>query len=284
MASDRFTSAGLFRWRPWSRRGPPIPAVRLSGLIGNLPLRGRGLSLATLERAIDRAFAVKRAPAVALLINSPGGSPVQSSLIAGRIRALAAEKQRPVIAFVEDVAASGGYWLATAADEIFADPSSVVGSIGVVSQGFGLHEAIARLGIERRVHTVGRRKALLDPFRPENPADVEVLKELQEDIFELFRQQVRHRRGSRLRAPEEELFDGRVWTGARALELGLIDGLGDARALIRERFGKTARLVVVNQPRSWLARRLAPGALAAGLIGDLVTELEERTAYAQFGL
>ncbi len=144
-----------------------VPAIRLSGVIGSAGLGGRGLSLAGLEGALDAAFARKRAPAVALLINSPGGSPVQSALIAGRIRALAAEKGLPVLAFVEDVAASGGYWLACAADEIFADPSSIVGSIGVVTAGFGFQEAIARLGIERRVHTTGARKALLDPFRPE---------------------------------------------------------------------------------------------------------------------
>src|SRR5215213_6818272 len=172
----------LRRWR----RPTTIPAIRLSGVIGSIGLGGRGLTLAGIERSIDAAFAPKHAPAVALLINSPGGSPVQSALIAGRVRAMAEEKRRPVLAFVEDVAASGGYWLACAADEIFADPSSIVGSIGVISAGFGFAEAIGRLGIERRVHATGERKALLDPFRPERSEDLVLLKGIQHEILGRF--------------------------------------------------------------------------------------------------
>ena len=182
-------------------RPPTIPAIRLAGVIGSVGLAGRGLTLAGLERALDAAFA-RRAPAIALLINSPGGSPVQSALIADRIRALADEKSKPVLAFVEDVAASGGYWLACAADEIFADPSSIVGSIGVVSAGFGFEDALARLGVERRVHTTGERKGMLDPFRPERESDIELLRGIQADILARFVAHVRDRRGGRLKGEE----------------------------------------------------------------------------------
>ena len=180
--------------RPWRPRPPTIPAVRLAGVIGSVGLAGRGLTLAGLERALDAAFAHRHAPAVALLINSPGGSPVQSALIADRIRALADEKSKPVLAFVEDVAASGGYWLACAADEIYADPSSIVGSIGVISAGFGFEDALARLGVERRVHATGEHKGMLDPFRPERESDIELLRGIQADILERFIAHVRDRR------------------------------------------------------------------------------------------
>lgn len=261
-----------------------VPAIRLAGVIGSAGLGGRGLTLAGLERAIDAAFAHKRAPAVALLINSPGGSPVQSALIAGRIRALAEEKKLPVLAFVEDVAASGGYWLACAADEIFADPSSIVGSIGVVSAGFGFQDAIARLGIERRVHTTGARKAMLDPFQPERPDDLVLLRDVQADILTRFVAHVRARRGDRLRGDDAELFDGRIWTGDAALPLGLIDGLGEARATIRLRFGKNARLVVANPKRGWLLRRLRFGSEAAHMLDDVLGVLEARAHWRRFGL
>jgi signal peptide peptidase SppA len=270
----------LRRWR----RQTVVPAVRLSGVIGNVGLGARGLTLAGLERAIDAAFARKAAPAVALLINSPGGSPVQSALIAGRIRALAEEKRRLVLAFVEDVAASGGYWLACAADEIFADPSSIVGSIGVVSAGFGFQDAIARLGIERRVHTTGERKAILDPFRPERPADLELLREIQRDILARFTAHVRSRRGERLKGADAELFDGRVWTGDAALANGLVDGLGEARATIRARFGKEARLAQVNPKPGWLLRRLRFRAEPAHMLDELFAVLEARAHWQRFGL
>src|SRR3954454_1103361 len=221
----------------WRQKGTVVPALRLSGVIGSMPLRGGGLTLSSLERQIEALFAPKDAPAAVLLLNSPGGSPVQSSLIAQRIRALAEEKKRPVYAFVEDVAASGGYWLACAADEIYADPASIVGSIGVVSAGFGFPNALARYGIERRVHTSGTRKAMLDPFQPENDDDVIRLKAIQAEIHDAFKSMVRSRRGERLKGTDDELFTGEFWTGARARELGLIDGLGDLRSIMRGRFG-----------------------------------------------
>ena len=276
--------------RPW-RKGVVVPALRLSGVIGSLPLRGAGLTLAGIERQIEAVFAVKDAPAVALLINSPGGSAVQSSLIGRRIRDLAEEKKRPVYAFVEDVAASGGYWLACAADQIYADPASIVGSIGVVSSGFGFQNAIARLGVERRVHTTGPRKALLGPFRPERPEDVEVLRELQGDILGQFVGWVRQRRGERLKAGEgngdgAELFDGRVWSGERALSLGLIDGLAEPHAFVRERFGKDARLRVIEPKRGWLARRLrfANGPDLGEAVLEVLARVEERALWARYGL
>jgi signal peptide peptidase SppA len=266
------------------RRKPVVPVLRLAGVIGQAGLAGRGMTLAGLERAIDAAFAMKRAPAVALLVNSPGGSPVQSAQIAGRIRLLAEEKKRPVIAFVEDVAASGGYWLACAADEIYADASSIVGSIGVVSAGFGFQEALSRLGIERRVHTAGRRKALLDPFQPERPEDLALLKGIQREIHAKFISHVRGRRGDRLKGEDEELFDGRVWTGEAALAHGLIDGLGEARATLRARFGKEVRLVSVNPRPGWLLRRLRFRAEPAHMIEEALATLEARALWARFGL
>src|SRR3954447_2604852 len=170
----------------WRKKGTVVPALRLSGVIGSMPLRGGGLTLSSLERQIEALFAPKDAPAAVLLLNSPGGSPVQSSLIAQRIRALAEEKKRPVYAFVEDVAASGGYWLACAADEIVGDPHSIVGSIGVISSGFGFQDLVARVGLERRLHTSGERKSMLDPSGPEKPEDVERLHRLQAEIHDGF--------------------------------------------------------------------------------------------------
>ena len=285
-----FISGPLERWRE-RRGGPVIPAIRLSGVIGSLPLRGTGISLASLDRSLEALFAPKDAPAAVILINSPGGSPVQSSLVGQRIRALAEEKKRPVLAFVEDVAASGGYWLACAADEIFADPSSIVGSIGVVSSGFGFQDAIARLGIERRVHTAGTRKTLLDPFRPERPEDLELLKGVQADIHARFIAWVRARRGSRLNEAAEPLFEGTIWTGERALGMGLVDGLAEPRAIVRQRFGDKARLRFIGPRRGWLARRLRPegaadlsGALTGSLLADALALVEERAHWQRFGL
>lgn len=269
--------------RSW-RRQPVVPAVRLQGVIGQVGLSGRGLTLAGIERTLDAAFAVKRAPAVALLINSPGGSPVQSAQIADRIRLLARQKSRTVLAFVEDVAASGGYWLACAGDEILADGASIVGSVGVVSAGFGFQDAIARLGIERRVHTAGGRKALLDPFRPENPDDLTLLRGIQEEIHARFIAWVRERRGGRLTRADGELFDGRVWTGAAAVEEGLIDGLGEARATVRARFGEKVRLLPVNPRQGWLLRRLRFRADPAHILEDALGVLEARAHWQRYGL
>lgn len=266
------------------RRRPVIPALRLGGIIGGAgSLRGAGLTMAGLERAITAAFEVKRAPAVALIINSPGGSPVQSALIARHIRRLADAKNKPVLAFIEDIGASGGYWLACAGDEVFCDRSSIVGSIGVISAGFGFQDAIARLGVERRVHATGARKSLLDPFRAEDPDDVATLREVQDDVYASFVDLVRERRGERLQGSDEDLFDGRVWSGEAALRLGLVDALGDVHGVVRERYGERAQLRVMNAPRNWLQRRLRPG-LGAELVDAALTRIEERLMLGRFGL
>jgi signal peptide peptidase SppA len=260
---------------------PVVSVVRLSGLIaaGGGMLRG-GLNLANQAGALKAAFAPKRLAAVALVINSPGGSPVQSALIANRIRQHVAERKVPVVAFVEDVAASGGYWLAAAADEIIADPASIVGSIGVVSAGFGFTEALQRLGIERRVHTQGERKRMLDPFMPERPEDVARLEALQADIHDGFKEWVRSRRGAKLVGDEAALFNGDIWTGRQALALGLVDGLGDLRSTMRARHGEKVRLRLVGQRRPPWRRWLAPNSLAP----DLLAAVEERLAWGRWGL
>ena len=269
---------------------PPVVAVvRLAGVIGRVgPWRG-GLSLGGLAPALERAFKLWNLKAVALAVNSPGGSPVQSALIASRIRALASENGVPVFAFAEDVAASGGYWLACAADEIYADENSIVGSIGVMSGGFGFVDLIKRAGVERRLHVAGERKTLLDPFLDEKPDDVARLKAIQQDIHESFKAMVRQRRGSRLKAREEELFSGEFWTGRRALELGLIDGLGDLRTTLRQRFGEDVKLrSVFGRPRWWRRRFGFAGADAetdpADWAARVLAAIEERLLWGRFGL
>ncbi|HIP77032.1 MAG TPA: S49 family peptidase [Kiloniellaceae bacterium] len=285
-----------FRWlRP---RHPEVAVLRMSGVIGGFgPLRS-GMSLASMEPLIERAFALPRLSAVALIINSPGGSPSQSALIAKRIRDLAREKEKPVLAFCEDVAASGGYWLACAADEIFVQPTSIVGSIGVITSGFGFTELMDRVGVERRVYTAGEHKSTLDPFRPENADDVARLRALQEDLHDVFKQTVRDRRGHRLKAPEEELFSGEFWAGGRAIELGLADSEGELRQVLRDRFGKRVRLRRVQGPRR-LLKRLGLGRgrsggeeplFHGGLPGPddwaagLIAAVEERALWSRFGL
>jgi serine protease SohB len=275
----------LRRWAPFRRRPPVVAVLRLNGPIG-LPgpsLRGASLTLSALAGPLERAFGLKGLKAVALAVNSPGGSAVQSALIARRIRALAEEKKVPVLAFVEDVAASGGYWLATAGDEILADESSIVGSIGVISAGFGFQQLLDRIGVERRVHTAGARKAMLDPFRPEDPEDVARLESLQREIHENFKAQVRARRGQRLRGEEAELFTGEIWTARGALERGLIDGIGDLRGTLRARYGDKVRLAVVEERRGWLKRRLGLTE-APGWPEQAVAALEARALWARFGL
>jgi serine protease SohB len=270
---------------------PVVTVVRLSGIIGSLGPFRRGLSLRGMAGQLERAFKPKRLKAVALAISSPGGSPVQSALIFRRVRQLARKKDVPVLVFIEEVAASGGYWLACAGDEIYADENSIVGSIGVISASFGFSEAIKRLGIERRVHTAGENKAALDPFLPEDPHDLSRLKAIQQDVHESFKSLVRSRRGKKLRAAEDQLFNGDFWTGKRAQELGLIDGLGDLRAVVMDRFGKDVRLVPVGERVGWLRRRIgmriereAPEMFGANFAANLIATLEERFLWSRFGL
>ena len=270
------------------RRGSVVPVVRLSGVIANGGLLGgRSLSIESVAPLLRRAFETRGARAVALALNSPGGSPVQSALIAQRIRLHAREKGLPVIAFVEDVAASGGYWLACAADEIIADPSSIVGSIGVISSGFGFQDLMTRIGVERRVHTSGENKSMLDPFRPEQPEDVVRLKRLQAEIHDGFKDWVRERRGRLLKGDENTLFSGEFWTARRGLDLGLVDGFGELRATLQQRYGDKVRLPVIGPRRRLLSRFGLQGGLGGGIdmIGPAtLAALEERAQWQRFGL
>lgn len=281
------------RWPLFGKRGPVVPVIRLAGVIGagGAALRGEGLSLQGLSSSIERAFKIKGARAVALAINSPGGSPVQSALIGERIRTLAAENDVPVIAFVEDVGASGGYWLALAADEIFADANSIIGSIGVISAGFGFVDSMKKLGVERRVYTAGEFKSLLDPFRPEDPDGVARLKSIMEECHGNFRSWVRERRGERLKGEDNDLFEGQVWTGSQAKDIGLIDGLGHLHAVLKERFGEDVKLPLMTKPKPWWQRRLRVGGTAPGVnlaeprdwVDAALDSLEERALWARFG-
>ncbi|MGE3873594.1 MAG: S49 family peptidase [Parvibaculaceae bacterium] len=269
--------------RRWRKKTPLVHVVRLSGAIGiGTPLKPP-LSMEGLAETLERAFARKGISAVALVINSPGGSAVQSALIHARIRALAEEKKVPVFTFCEDVAASGGYWLACAGDEIYADSSSIVGSIGVIAAGFGFVEAIKKLGIERRVHTAGESKSILDPFQPEKPEDVERLKSLQLDVHEDFKALVRTRRNGKLRGEESDLFSGAFWSGRQALALGLIDGIGHLRDVMRARFGEKTEFKVIAKPAGWGLRRLGFGT-EADLASGLIDAMEVRALWGRFGL
>ncbi|MBT3173113.1 MAG: S49 family peptidase [Rhodospirillaceae bacterium] len=271
-----------------SRRQPTVAVIRLSGVIA-AGGRGRGsINLLTLSRVLQRAFSVRGVRAIALDINSPGGSPVQSAMVFDRIRALAEEKKLPVLGFTQDVAASGGYWLACAADEIFANENSIVGSVGVISSSFGLQGLLDRFGIERRVHTSGDRKGFLDPFLPERTEDVARLKSLQAEIHESFRELVRERRRGRLKADEEVLFSGEFWTGRKAMELGLVDGLGDLRTVLRERYGKKVRLPVFGPEQGWLRRRIGiagwSGTSGTHWADELMNTIEARAIWSRYGL
>jgi serine protease SohB len=271
---------------------PVVPVVRLSGVIGfSTPLKP-GLTLSGVARSLERAFTMRNGRAVALSVNSPGGSAVQSHLIHKRIRQLAEENERPVIAFVEDVAASGGYMIACAADEIVCDPSSIVGSIGVVGGTFGFDRLMARIGIERRVYTAGERKVMLDPFQPEKPDDVKRLRAIQKDIHESFIALVKERRGPTLTGPEKAVFSGEYWTGTKGLEWGLVDRLGDLRSGLRERFGEKVLTPLITAERGLFGRRIPAVAATEidglwqrpGFAAELVSALEARALWARYGL
>ena len=270
---------------------PVVPVVRLSGVIGvSSPLRP-GLMLSSTARSLERAFSMRNARAVALIVNSPGGSPAQSHLIFRRIRQMAAEKKLPVIAFVEDVGASGGYMLACAADEIICDPFSIVGSIGVVGGSFGFPKLMEKLGVERRLYTAGERKVMLDPFLPEKPEDVKRIKSIQKDIHAHFIALVEERRGDKLKNSEKKtLFSGEFWTAQKAIDLGLADAIGDLRSVLRQRYGEKVRTPLIAADRGFLGRKI-PGlgsldALARqpGLADDFISALETRALWGRYGL
>ncbi|WP_242221003.1 S49 family peptidase [Shinella zoogloeoides] len=275
------------------KEGVVVPVVRLHGAImaGGSQFRP-ALNLSAVASALEKAFSYKAAPAVAISVNSPGGSPVQSRLIFQRIRDLAVEKNKHVLVFVEDVAASGGYMIALAGDEIFADPTSIVGSIGVVSGGFGFPEMLKKIGVERRVYTAGTNKAILDPFQPERENEIEYLKSLQLEIHEVFIDMVKARRGARL-ADDPDLFSGLFWTGTRGRALGLVDGLSGMRSELKRRYGPTTRLELVSAPKGLFGRK-TPG--VGGLSGDMAERIgsagvaavaglaEEKALWGRFGL
>lgn len=277
--------------KSWRSDIVTIPVIRLHGTI----MAGGGkfrpsLSLASTAGLIEKAFATD-APAVALSINSPGGSPVQSRLIFRRIRDLAAEKNKKVLVFTEDVAASGGYMIALAGDEIIADSSSIVGSIGVVSASFGFPELLKKIGVERRVHTAGNNKATLDPFKPEKKEDIERLKALQLEVHQTFIDMVKERRGAKLK-DDPDLFTGLFWTGMRGLELGLVDALGDMRTTLKARYGPKTRMKLVSAPRGLFGKiglvgsagGFSPPEIAEAAAGGLVDAAQERALWARFGL
>jgi signal peptide peptidase SppA len=278
------------RWRP---NATVVPVVRLSGVIGAVtPLRP-GMTLGGVAKLLERAFATRNAKAVALVINSPGGSPVQSRQIYLRIRQLAAEKKLPVLVFVEDVAASGGYMLACAGDEIFCDPSSILGSIGVVGGSFGFQEMIKKIGVERRLYTAGEHKAMLDPFLPEDPEDVARIKALQREIHAIFIALVKHSRGTRLKGADDVLFSGEYWAGDTSVALGLADAIGDIRSILRARYGDKVQMPVIAPPTGLLSgllgRKSGAGSASSldgfsGLPDEAISALETRAIWARFGL
>ena len=274
--ANRFT-----RWfsRLVGQGAPVIPVVRLQGVIAAEQRPGR-LNIAGVGPLLKRAFALKAAPVVAVVVNSPGGSPVQSRLIAKRIRDLADENGKKVLVFVEDAAASGGYFIATAGDEIIADPSSIVGSVGVIMAGFGFVEAIDKLGIERRVHTSGRNKSTLDPFLPEKKEDIERIKQLELDIHSVFIDWVKMRRAGKLTRPDDELFTGEFWSGVRGLGLGLVDSLGDLHQVLHERYGKDIQLKMIEPKRGFFTLP----SLGFSTTSDAVAALEDRTLWSRIGL
>lgn len=280
----------------WRKDKPLVAVVRMVGAIGmSTPLRP-GLALNSINTSLEQAFKLRGTKAVVLAINSPGGSPVQSTLIHNRIRQLADKHEKPVYVFAEDVAASGGYMLACAGDEIYADQSSVIGSIGVISASFGFTEAISKLGVERRVHTAGDKKMMLDPFSPENPADIKRLKSLQKHVHQAFIDLVRARREGKLGENDKNIFTGEFWSGAQALELGLVDGLGDMHSIMQEKFGDDVRFKHVTDSKGWLRRRLSGSSpttfdlkemlfLGGGSFADdLISALETRALWSRFGL
>ncbi len=290
IGNSRLGNSGLWDWLKSLRRGAVVPVVRLTGIIGAVtPLRP-GMSLSGTSKMLERAFTTKGAKAVALVINSPGGSPVQSHQIYLRIRHLAAEKNIRVLAFIEDVAASGGYMIACAADEIFCDPSSIVGSIGVVGGSFGFQELIKKIGIERRLYTSGDRKVSLDPFLPENADDVTRLKAIQREIHNSFIALVKERRGEQLNGEDDYLFTGEYWAGERSIKLGLADSVGDIRTVLRARYGEKVKMPIIAPPSGLLSsmtgRKPGAGSLleAANWPEDLISALETRAIWARYGL
>ena len=262
------------------RKSHNVSTIALSGIIAPNMGRRKGLNLYELDKVIEQAFSVKNLKAVALQINSPGGSPVQSEMISKRIRDLSEDKNIPVLAFVEDVAASGGYWLACAADEIFASKASIIGSIGVVSSGFGFDKAIKKIGVDRRLYTSGENKAILDPFLPENKDDIKRLKDIQKELHNQFISFVKSRRGSKIVNKNKDLFTGAFWSGEKSLEIGLIDGFGEMKSILKQRFGENVKIKEFAPKK----KLFGFSNLFSGAIDILINKIEERISFKKFGL
>lgn len=291
MSDNKVSFLSALRRKLFGEPAPKVAVVRLYGVIAAGGRFKQNLSLASVADQLEQAFSMRGLSAVALQINSPGGSPVQSALILKRIRDLAAEKDIPVLAFTEDVAASGGYMLALAGDEIFGNESSIVGSIGVVSSGFGFKKAIEKLGVERRLYTAGESKSMLDAFEDEKEEDVDRLKEIQREIHEHFKSLVRDRRGKRLKGLRGKIFSGEVFTGHEAIKMGLIDAIGDTRTILRERFGDKVKLRLVTEKKPRLSGLLGLASSSKNKMGDMadiphgmISAVEERLFWNKFGL
>jgi len=258
-----------------------IPNIKLTGVIGNVGKFKQGIDFSGQEEIISKAFAVKKASCVAITINSPGGSPVQSHLIHNFIRQLAKKNEKKVIVFAEDVAASGGYLIACAGDEIYANSSSIIGSIGVIYSSFGFTELIKKIGVERRVHTAGKNKSTLDPFLDEKKEDIERLKNIQLDLHKDFINVVEKSRGSKLKKSEVELFSGEFWSGSKAKDLGLIDGVGDANQILREKFGEDVIIKKFERSKGWLSKKLSS---SNDYVDQLANILDEKSVWQRYGL
>lgn len=268
---------------------PVVAVLRLEGVIGRVSSMKSGLSLCSINKLIEKMFKIERLKAVCLVINSPGGSPVQSELIATRIIELAKENDIPVYSFVEDVAASGGYWLACAGDKIFASKSSIIGSIGVISSGFGFHEAIAKLGVQRRLYTQGKTKSVLDPFQPEKESDVKIIKKIQKEIHEHFIDTVKKRRGGKITQSDDIIFNGEFWSGQVALDYGLVDGLENMHSFIKNKYGDEVKVEYIEQKQSWFKKRFMSSAadtkmLTDSMVDSVAEELETRLFKNRYNL
>lgn len=258
-----------------------VAVIRMSGVISDTAVRKNGISHTKYTKTIEKALSIKKLGALALVINSPGGSPAQASLIASHIKRLARKKEIPVYTFVEDVAVSGGYWLACAADEIYAQESSIIGSVGVISAGFGFEDFIEKYNVHRRVYTAGKDKSFMDPFSPEKDSDVEKLRSIQEKIHAGFIKWVKERRGEVLKGDDTTLFEGNFWTGEQAIELGLIDGIGEMHEILQEKYGESIRFVEIKTDRTWYQQFLGS---KADWVNELITAIEDRTIWSKFGL
>ncbi len=261
---------------------PIVACVNLQGVIGKDSKLSSGLNFDNISPLLKRAFEMKKAKAVALAINSPGGSPVQSELIYNYVRELAAEKKIPVYTFAQDVAASGGYWLLLSGDEVYAHNSSIIGSIGVIFSGFGFVDLIKKIGIDRRVYAEGKNKAILDPFLPEENENIEILKDAQRDIFENFKELVKSRRHGKLKEAEEKLFTGAFWSGKKSAELGLVDGICDMRSKMKEKFGNKVEIINITAKKGLIKSFFSEKSAAAG--ESLLNKIEERIKFNQFGV